>query len=711
MAQMMEIMRALQENVEASRVQQAKMHEDLVASQARNEELSKVTEELRQALHEQRGCATDEEITPSSPPRVFPMPFAQAITDTAIPASVVAVKASFTGVEDPEAHLTAFHTQMMLSGGSYAVYCKMFMSTLQGTTLEWFVSLPTGHITSFQQFSKLFIDQYIVNKAPPRVSYDLFDVRQYQGESLKDYLNLFGAQMVRSPAKDEEMLGHPATFAEVRRLAVAHIADESEVAEKRGNVAPARPRAQTRIQLQRVLETAAAKKDQRTRHPYDPKKSKGRGPGRPRELNRPPRYKFVMGLADLIAIPNIAARLKAPEKVSDKVLGPKPNAWCEFHQSFGHSLDLCLALGYQLDDLVKSGFLNDYLLDKRTGQASSSQPASSEGQQHEMPTHGEIHTIAGGFSGGGCTASQRKKYARSVMAVDVFEDHSPDVDITFTKEDLRDVVPHDNDPIVVSLVTAGRKVHRVLVDQGSSADVMLWPTFTMLQLPLDQLRPYRGCLYGFAGDQVEVRGYTELRTTFTDEAASRMEKIKYLVVNVPSAYNILGRPTLNRIGAVPSTRHMKVKLPSMEGVVITIRSDQKEAKKCYENSLKTKRSVSYVTTTPPPGVEPGTAERQVVDAAMEVTAGGDVVMVDAEAGGENAGREEEARNRPEEARESGIARLVIASETRPKPVEEWLEREIGGKVFKHAGNRPQFLVSPPSNGHIGQTSATKKKKV
>ena len=195
------------------------------------------------------------------------------------------------------------------------------------------------------------------------------------------------------------------------------------------------------------------------------------------------------------------------------------------------------------------------------------------------------------------------------MAVNVFEDHSPDVDITFTKEDLRDVVPHDNDPIVVLLVTAGRKVHRVLVDQGSSADVMFWPTFTKLQLPLDLLRPYGGCLYGFAGDQVEVRGYMELRTTFTDEVASRTEKIKYLVVNAPSAYNILlGRQTLNRIGAVPSTGHMKVKLPSMEGVVITIRSDQKDAKKCYENSLKNKRSVSYITTTPPPGVKPRPTE-------------------------------------------------------------------------------------------------------
>ena len=130
---------------------------------------------------------------------------------------------------------------------------------------------------------------------------------------------------------------HPATFAEVRRLAVAHIADESEVAEKRGSVAPSRPRAQTRIQPQRVLETAAAKRDQRTRHPYDPRKNKGRGPGRPqparREYNRRPKHKFVMGLADLIAIPNISTRLKAPEKVDDKVLGPKPDAWCEFHRA------------------------------------------------------------------------------------------------------------------------------------------------------------------------------------------------------------------------------------------------------------------------------------------------------------------------------------------------------------------------------------------
>ena len=96
---------------------------------------------------------------------------------------------------------------------------------------------------------------------------------------------------------------------------------------------------------------------------------------------------------------------------------------------------------------------------------------------------------------------------------------------------------------------------------------------------------------------MEVRGHLELRTAFTDGTVSRMENIRYLVVNAPSAYNVLvGRPTLNRLRAVSSTRHMKMKLPDLGGKVITIKLDPKEAKRCYENNLKMKRGVFMVTT-------------------------------------------------------------------------------------------------------------------
>ena len=159
-------------------------------------------------------------------------------------------------------------------------------------------------------------------------------------------------------------------------------------------------------------------------------------------------------------------------------------------------------------------------------------------------------------------------------------DDSLDIDLAFTKADIHDVVPHDNDSVVISVVTTRRKVHRVVVDHGSSTNVMLWSTFNKLQLSPDLLRPYTGCLYGFAGDQVEVRGYLELRTTFTDGKTSCTENIRYLVVNANSAYNILlGSPALNRLKGVSFTWHMKLKLHDLSGSVIMIKFDKKEAKK------------------------------------------------------------------------------------------------------------------------------------
>jgi len=127
------------------------------------------------------------------------MPFSQAIMNVVIPTNFMTPKITFTGTEDLEAHITTFHTQMMISGGTDAMHCKLFMGTFVGRTLDWFISLPDGHITSFDQFSTFFREQFIVNSAPPPVSFDLFDVKQYQGEPLKDFLNRFGALVVKLP--------------------------------------------------------------------------------------------------------------------------------------------------------------------------------------------------------------------------------------------------------------------------------------------------------------------------------------------------------------------------------------------------------------------------------------------------------------------------------------------------------------------------------
>jgi len=174
----------------ASKAEQECMQTDLAASQARNDELHRANEELHHGWHDV------DEPEAASPPREFTTPFSQAILETAIPNTFTGPKVTFTGMEDPEAHLTAFHTQMMLVGGSDAVRCKLFMSTLTGMAMDWFISLLEGHITSFAQLSRLFREQYLANRAPAPVSYDLFDEKQFQGETLKEYISRFEAQVV-----------------------------------------------------------------------------------------------------------------------------------------------------------------------------------------------------------------------------------------------------------------------------------------------------------------------------------------------------------------------------------------------------------------------------------------------------------------------------------------------------------------------------------
>jgi len=145
MQQLMGMMQGLQEAMTASKAEQERMQVDLTASQARNDKLHRANKELR------RGWRDVDEPETATPPREFSTPFSQEILETAIPNTFTGPKVTFTGMEDPEAHLTAFHTQMMLVGGSDAVRCKLFMSTLTGMAMDWFISLLEGHVTSFTQ--------------------------------------------------------------------------------------------------------------------------------------------------------------------------------------------------------------------------------------------------------------------------------------------------------------------------------------------------------------------------------------------------------------------------------------------------------------------------------------------------------------------------------------------------------------------------------
>ncbi|GAV67349.1 hypothetical protein CFOL_v3_10855 [Cephalotus follicularis] len=62
----------------------------------------------------------------------------------------------------------------------------------------------------------------------------------------------------------------------------------------------------------------------------------------------------------------------------------------------------------------------------------------------------------------------------------------------------------------------------------------------------------------------------------------------FLVVDTPSPYNaIVGRPGLNLLEAIVSTRHLVVKFPTRFGVG-EVRGDQQAARQCYKSTISDK---------------------------------------------------------------------------------------------------------------------------
>ena len=83
-------------------------------------------------------------------------------------------------------------------------------------------------------------------------------------------------------------------------------------------------------------------------------------------------------------------------------------------------------------------------------------------------------------------------------------------------------------------------------------------------------------------------GSIQLVLTLGDSPCQATTTARFLVVDAPSAYNmLLGRPSLNAIKAIPSAYHMMIKFPTVNGVRM-VRGDQRVARECYSASMKQK---------------------------------------------------------------------------------------------------------------------------
>ena len=163
-----------------------------------------------------------------------------------------------------------------------------------------------------------------------------------------------------------------------------------------------------------------------------------------------------------------------------------------------------------------------------------------------------------------------------------------DTSITFSDSGLEGCQhPHD-DPLVVRAVVANKTVHRVLVDNGSSADIIFVSAFDKMGIRRERLEPVNTHLRGFSGEKVLPLGSIQLVLTLGDPPCQAMTITRFLIVDASSAYNmLLGKPFLNAIKAIPSAYHMMIKFPTVSGVGM-VRGDQRVAKECYSTSMKQK---------------------------------------------------------------------------------------------------------------------------
>ena len=139
-----------------------------------------------------------------------------------------------------------------------------------------------------------------------------------------------------------------------------------------------------------------------------------------------------------------------------------------------------------------------------------------DGEKDLMQQIQVIHTISGGPTLAGTSNNSRKNHARKIPRLNAdheilkvssgSRDLSSSTKIIFTEEDVYNTVqPHD-DPMVITVQIANCLVHHVLIDTGSSVDILFKGAHEQLNLKNSCYNSCTSLLYGFTGDSVMPTG-------------------------------------------------------------------------------------------------------------------------------------------------------------------------------------------------------------
>jgi ribonuclease HI len=553
-------------------------------------------------------------------------PFVQEITDTLPPPGYRIPK--FTKYEpttDAITHMQQYRLIADLYGYNDAIMCKTFSMSLGSVALMWYTSLAPNSISEFDELERAFTSRFVTSNTQPKTIDALINMKRAADEPLKDYITRYWEMYSRVQDCDQ-------------RIAASSFKiglDDSSELFRELTLRPPRDMAELMAtadkyrELEEVISNRASRAAAGKSSPKEAKKqvnnlkrvgrdqgsggggrgyrdnNRGNNGGR---RDRPPRNDndyvaettvFTEPIYKLLTEIGRKRWFVWPE---DKT-GSDPNqkGKCSYHNELGHYTTGCRPYKAHLERLVAEGRLDEWIDRNRTparGRGPVPQALGVEAahpqQNQNPPRRGVVDVIHGPISKARADTmhAELKKVEAAMQVLSVgqapkrkFQEPQDPWAITFTERDLEGLeLPHD-DALVIELSVDDLTVRRILVDQGSSADVLYYPAFKALGRSRDELVPTDIPLVGFTGNPVYPLGTITLPVW----AKSVRLDVEFTVVDTHGPYNaILGRGWLHGMKAIASTLHQCVRFIGANGRQETIWGDQLASKKCFVNAVRVK---------------------------------------------------------------------------------------------------------------------------
>ncbi|XP_074327054.1 uncharacterized protein LOC141664994 [Apium graveolens] len=162
--------------------------------------------------------------------------------------------------------------------------------------------------------------------------------------------------------------------------------------------------------------------------------------------------------------------------------------------------------------------------------------------------------------------------------------------ISFFDDDYHPgLIEGHQDALVITTRVGNNTVKKMLVDNGSSVDVLYHHAFSRMDIWDRRLENSRTPLYGFTGNEVHVVGTIDMSVLFGSPPCQVWKVVKFHVISASSIFNdILGRTTITALKAITSISHLKMKFPTDFGVGEMI-GDQATARQCYLTTVSPKK--------------------------------------------------------------------------------------------------------------------------